>query len=102
MWVDAEMNRCRAGTVVAILPAITEMDRGLPTRNVEVPPSQISELVDICRDCTPSELSAEKDGENETLRTLVLMDSHMELIFLYARKNRASVMPYRKEINATI
>jgi hypothetical protein len=64
--------------------------------------SQISELVDICRDCAPSELSVEKDRENETLRTLVLMVSHMELMFLYARKNRASVTHYRKEINATI
>ena len=63
--------------------------------------SQISELVDICRDCAQPELFADKDGEKENLRILILMVSHMELMFLYARKNRASVIHYRKEINAT-
>ena len=64
--------------------------------------SQISELGDICRDYAQPELSADKDGGKENLRILILMVSHMELMFLYARKNRVSVMHYRKEISATV
>ncbi len=63
--------------------------------------SQISELGDICRDYAQPELSADKDGGKESLRILILMVSHMELMFLYARKNRASETHYRKEIKAT-
>ncbi len=65
--------------------------------------SQINELVGICSDYAQPELSTDKDrdGWKESLRLLVLMVSHMELMFLYARKNRVSVMHYRKEISAT-
>jgi hypothetical protein len=38
----------------------------------------------------------------EKIRILTLMTSHIELMFLYARKNLASAAHYRKGINTTV
>lgn len=61
---------------------------------------ELSELTDICRDGIQQGLFPVKDTTG-SLRILTMMVSHMELMFLYARKNLASAMHYRKEINAT-
>jgi hypothetical protein len=63
--------------------------------------SQISEILDICGQGAQQGLFSSEDAEEETLRTLTMMVSHMELMFLYARKNKASLPYYRKEITIT-
>ncbi|MCR2831026.1 hypothetical protein NR402_12145 [Acidithiobacillus ferrooxidans] len=62
---------------------------------------ELSELTDICRDGTQQGLFSNKEETMESFRILTMMVSHMELMFLYARKNLASATHYRKEINAT-
>lgn len=63
--------------------------------------SQVGELGDILRYYAQLEQSANQDGCQESIRILILMISHMELMFLYARKNSASQRHYREEIRAT-
>ena len=63
--------------------------------------SQVSELGDILEHYAHPEQPANQDACKESLRILTLMISHMELMFLYARKNSASETHYRKEIRAT-
>ena len=62
---------------------------------------ELSELTDICRDGTQHGLFLSKEETMESFRILTMMVSHMELMFLYARKNPASATHYRKEINTT-
>lgn len=62
---------------------------------------ELSELTDICRDGTQQGFFLSKEETMESFRILTMMVSHMELMFLYARKNPASTTHYRKEINAT-
>ena len=61
---------------------------------------ELSELTDICRDGTQQGLFPVSEDTMGSLRILTMMVSHMELMFLYARKNLASATYYRKEINA--
>ena len=61
---------------------------------------ELSELTDICRDGTQQGLFPVSEDTMGSLRILTMMVSHMELMFLYARKNLASATYYRKETNA--
>jgi hypothetical protein len=61
---------------------------------------ELSELTDICREGTQQGLFPVSEDTMGSLRILTMMVSHMELMFLYARKNQASATDYRKEINA--
>ncbi|AEK57417.1 hypothetical protein Atc_0768 [Acidithiobacillus caldus SM-1] len=63
---------------------------------------ELNELAGILIDYVTPGFLDDKYGRKQNLRTLVLMVSHIELMFLYAQKNRASVMHYRREIDATV
>ncbi len=63
--------------------------------------SQLSEAGDIFRRCAQLRLVPDLAGAMESLRILHLMISHIELMFLYARKNPESAQSYQKEINLT-
>ena len=60
--------------------------------------SEISEITDICNAGSKYGLFPTKQSVIESLRMLYIMVSHMELMFLYARKNQVSAGNYRKEI----
>ncbi|OCX72542.1 hypothetical protein A6M27_03005 [Acidithiobacillus thiooxidans] len=62
---------------------------------------ELSELTEICKDGTQQGFFLSKEETMESFRILTMMVSHMELMFLYSRKNSASTTHYRKEINAT-
>lgn len=64
--------------------------------------SQLNELGDMFRDCAQLRLIPSLIDEVESVRILNLMVSHMELMFLYARKNPISARFYQKEVDLTV
>ncbi|MGC9216944.1 hypothetical protein, partial [Acidithiobacillus sp.] len=64
--------------------------------------SQLSELGEIFRDCAQLRLIPNMAAEMESVRILSMMVSHMELMFLYARKNPISARFHQKEVDLTV
>ncbi|MBU2755329.1 hypothetical protein HFU84_05595 [Acidithiobacillus sp. CV18-2] len=63
--------------------------------------SELSEWNDICLSCIERGLLANDDEIRHILRVPFFMVSHLELMFLYSRKNGSQAAYYRKEIQAT-
>ena len=64
--------------------------------------SQLNELGDILKDYAQLKLISNLVDQVESVRILTMMVSHLELMFLYARKNPISARFYQKEIDLTV
>lgn len=81
--------------------AITDNDDRFFARCDELR-SQLNEFGDIFKGCAQLKLISNLVDEVESVRILTMMVSHMELMFLYARKNSISAKFYQKEVERTV